>query len=1440
MGCGAILVSGVICAHCQTLLPAQAAFCYHCGTYLAQNASFALPASQPAAALPHSPAPQRVETPAAAAQGDTTPQPAEPESAPSSPPAETGSAIHQVGKLPAARPLQELRPSLVHYLPEDLFAPLERRPKESDLTAVAAHLADLLQTVKTYLPAPVVLAPQPPGEPRGGMVRGVFLFGDVSGFTPLSEKLKALGQEGAEIMTRLINRLFTDLVTVLFDHGGTLLKFGGDAMLGLFPAETDQQMSEGAQRAAQAAILMQQVLQKEEFAQIDALGEKRALQIKVGISAGPFFAAHIGTQPRPELNLRGTMAYVTTGKTVNEAEEAEGHANPGEIAMTSRVADLLGSSAEMGPVNKNPDAHFLRLIAISPMQAGSTARLEVQEPPQGETLAKITYLVERLDRLTRYLSTELISRIITNPRGARITPENRPVTVMFANYRGISRLIEKLGESDPELITQHLNRYFVHMAGIVEKYQGTLARMDQYAVGDRLVIFFGAPRAHEDDPIRAVQTALEMQEAVTKNFSALRTPTGVYQFEQRIGINTGFLFAGNAGAPDLRQEYTLMGDDINMAARLMSNAPWNDIFISKRTKDYVDENFALEDKGALKVKGKEILIPTFKVIGALSGYQEGQNEPDAAPLTGRDELLSRLQKSTKTLLNSRRGQVISLVGNSGFGKSRLAHEVKKWLFSPEIASQENSLPLWIEARALSFSEQMSFWLATQIMLGVLQPKPGASGDQILYQLSERCEQLLSEDSMEATPYLAHMMGLDLGQEWSWVKDLDPKVRQKQTLWAAAAFFEAAAKERPMIVVLDDLHWADEASLGLIEHLLSVTDKSPLLFILIFRARRDKRCWQLRDFAASEYPHRYQEIVLQPLDLENSTLLLSRLLPEAQFDPETRHEILDKAAGNPLYLQEVVHSLKDSGAVKENPERPGEWLVTQGITQIKVPDTLQAAIVARIDRLTEDTRQALQMAAVIGRQFRLKLFQNLAQAEDEISYWISQLERGGLIQPAESSDDPLYDFPDALVQEVAYDSLLVQRKQDYHARIGKMIEEQNARDAVRLEQDVEKLSQQNCELLAYHFSRSSQPEQALPYLEMAARKSIDRYANETAIEYYEQILEIQRRRKSPDGTKGQFKALYTMGVIAYEIGEYDRARPHLQEAARVCQEIDDPANEGWSVMYLGMVDLKQANYDQATLHHQHAIALAQGREDRMQEGIHLTNLARVTMRLGQYDLALEQFDRSLEMKRQTRDLPGQGFALFYQAMIYIYQERFDQAETALQEAHRVWNVGDPLSASSEAWKQTPRTARLISYYHYGQGLLALGRGQFVRAAEELEKALEICNRLVLKAEIIENLSALSQAQAGNNQLQDAAGLSNQAVKLLITQKDVEEVQQVYFNHSQILQALGDPAAPGYLQKAQQVVEARASRISEPLQRQVYLEQVRVNRLIAQALQATQNN
>lgn len=1395
MGCGLQLVVGSVCSVCHTLLPSHARYCTHCGAFVSQVGdvavtqpqSYVAPTPQPIIA----PMPQPVAAPVTPSAVTAPPQPAT--AAPVAAP-ETGA------QLPEARPLEDLRPALKPYLPEALYEPLERRPKERDFVAARDHLTDLLRTIKTYLPQPVWMRPQPAGEPRGGMERGVFIFGDVSGFTPLSEALKRV-EGGAERIAEIIDSLFTELVRALFDHGGTLLKFGGDALLGVFPATNDAEMQANALKACQTALAMLEVMKQDKYAAIEAAGETRALLIKCGISAGPYFAAHIGVPPNPRYHdANGLMAYVTTGNTVNLAEEAEGHAHPGEAAMTKTTYALLGDLVAVEPVTREPDEEYVRLVDAPLADRSALAHTMWQEPPEGDVQRQIAYLVQRLDVLTPYLADELVTRLKDNPGSAHIVPEYRPVTSMFVNYKGMSALIDKLGDTAPDTITKHINDYFRYMVDIVRGYDGTLARMDQYAVGDRLVIFFGAPVAHDDDPVLAVYAALDMQQAVRKHFAALRTSAGVFRFEQRIGVNTGFLFSGNAGALNLRQEYTLMGDDINMAARLMSYAKWGSIYVSNKTEEQVRAYFTLSDRFDLRVKGKQIVIPTYEVLGKREeiGATRGLVGA-AAPLTGRDEALKTLQACASDLIQNRRGQIITLLGDSGMGKSRLKRDLKTWLFE-----QENTDTLvWVEGQSMSFSEQMSYWLAAQVLRGALRLAPDASEEDILYALWERGEAFLDEDAMDAIPFLAHMMGLELGEEWAWVREMEPKIRQKQTLWAATQFFTGLARQHPMIVALDDLHWADEASLALFDNLLEATDYVPILFIFGFRVMRDKGCWQLRDAAASGYPHRYTEITLTPLSKAESRQLLEALLPGAQFEPATVEDILDKAAGNPFYLEEVVRGLIDGGAVFQDAEQAGLWKVDPVKTiKIQVPNSLHAAIAARIDRLTEDSRQALQKAAVVGRQFQLAVFRELAKADEQIDTWLAQLERGGMLRP-ERAPDADYVFPDTLIYEVAYNSLLLKHRREFHLSTARTLETLYANKI-----------EQHCDLLAHHFHLSDDDESAIKYLTMAAKHARNQYANLTAIERYKHLLEHQKKL---DDQAGQANTLYQIGVIAYEIGEYEQAKEALEKVIPLYEAADALANVGWSVMYVGMVALKQANYDDAIQHHTRALALAESRGDTFQAGIHLTNLARVQWRMGAHARALDTFEKSLLLKQQNNDLTGQGFAHFYMALIHLDQGRADLAEAALQACYALW-------------EQVPNNARLISYYHQGMGLLALYREQWTEAEERLKQALDLSQKLLLKAEIIENLSYLGRAYLGQGKLDAALEASQRAVTLLARQKEVEEAQKITLNHAVVLTALGSPEASTFLQAAYDEMLAQANRLQDAEDRKVFLENVKVNQEI----------
>jgi class 3 adenylate cyclase/predicted ATPase len=1511
MACGTQLAAGLVCRTCFTLLPADARFCTHCGDMVAHLSGHPAPpaSAQPGAAHPDDAwleDARRTETlrPVQAVPSQAVPSQAAPSQAMPSQAVPSQAAQHRaasaaetaeravvvpqaaavpqtaalptdtvtVGVLPAARPFRQMLGTLKLLLPADYYEPLERRPNARNLDDVRDHLAAVLAALKTYLPMPVVMHPQPGGRAAGAMCSGVFLFVDVSGFTPLSEKLRAFGKAGAERIVQIINDMFSELVTVLLDHGGILLKFGGDALLGVFQAEDDAGMAAGALHAAQAGLAMQHVMER--FSRLEVGGEIRALQVKCGVAAGRYFAAHIGSP--------ASMAYVTTGHTVNDAENAQNQAEPGEVIFTAKARALLGDTVSFEPRGETGD--YFRVVSAPPAAPGLRL-FRPEEPPPGDVYAQITYLVGRLERITPYLPDELVGRIIEQPDDVRIAPDHRPVTVMFANYLGISDLIDDLGEQEPDTITYHLNRYYNAMASIVERYEGTLSRMDQYAVGDRLIIFFGAPRAHEDDPLRAALVALEMQNAMREGFSALRTGRGIYRFRQRIGINTGMLFAGNVGAADLRQEYTLMGDDINLAARLMAKGEWGKILISKRTHERVNARVETLSLGDLKMKGKAKPVATFEVLGLRA--ENAPTDALSAPLIGRQPQLWALANAVRALEGGR-GGMVAVVGEGGLGKTRLLREWEALTSAAQPTAEGAGSIRFVRAQAQSFSESVSYWLAQQIAGALLDVTPRMSKNDILYRLWERLEALLgSDEAREAVPFLAALMNLELDGEWArLVGDLEPGVRQKQTLWAVREWATAHARETPTVLVLDDLHHSDEASLAVVNALCEATTAAPLLVALVMRPKTDNPAFRLKVDLERRYPRRFTDIELKPLTAAESADLLAALVSGAAFTADVAREILGRAGGNPFYLGEVVRSLIEGGALTRG---ESGWGVSGDVSAIAIPDTLQGAIMARLDRLSQNARQALQMAAVIGTRFQTTLLDAMIVEEHDLYSWLSQLESGNLILPSDIDTlDEIYAFLDELVQEVAYENLTTERREVFHRRLAERLETA-LHESGRLEAE--------SELLAYHFSRSDDRVKAFTYLEMAARRAQAGYANETALRDYTDAIALldhpalstlatwQRRfdllfsrqavfavlnrhderladldtlhalaaahgdenqradvlsamadahqwlgqydraialatealgiETAMGDVNGQASALHQLGVIDYVRGRYNEAEPRLTEAVRLRAQVGQAAGQAWSTMYLGMIAYAHGVYHHALERHTEALRLAEARGDMFQVGIHLTNLARVYLRLGDYTHALEEFQRSLEMKRRVGDRIGQGFSLFSIGQTYLALDRIDDARTAFNGALELRQSIDDERGISHAWM--------------GLGMTALAEKRYAEAVEHLEKAVAISERLSTRADQIAHLSALGQAYLGAGDAR-AGDVSARAMVLLLEQVDVQEEQQIYLNHYRVLAAAHDPGARAYLQLALDEIAKQTARMDDTATRAKFLKQGRVNQEI----------
>ncbi|MCK5642533.1 MAG: adenylate/guanylate cyclase domain-containing protein, partial [Gammaproteobacteria bacterium] len=427
----------------------------------------------------------------------------------------------------------------------------------------------LLKSIVAYIPELIVeqriVDPHLP-DVHGQFHQGTLVFADISGFTTMSEKLSELGKEGAEELNGILNRHFTRMLDITLPHRGAQLKFGGDSMFLLFLGQ------QHAARAVRCALQMQQAM--EEFGQLSTSQGIFRLEMSIGINSGELFAASVGS-PRDRLYC------IFTGREVNRTAKIEAAANAGEILIGCGTLHELSGNVKVGQGREG----YYQVRSLS-------ARLKSILPYEVDLKEGLSE--SAIEVLASYLPPRLVERLRDNPERAGVEGEHRRVTVMFVNLLGTSAAIEQYGADRVRALTQLLNDYFLMVHAVVNKYEGVLVGCDINTTGDKLLITFGSPVAHEDDDERAVLCAQEIKQLLAGS----NLP-----FKQRIGINSGYVFTGELGSP-WRKEYTVMGDQVNVAARLMSVAQEGQILMGHSTYQGVAGKFVLQAQQPVKVKGK--------------------------------------------------------------------------------------------------------------------------------------------------------------------------------------------------------------------------------------------------------------------------------------------------------------------------------------------------------------------------------------------------------------------------------------------------------------------------------------------------------------------------------------------------------------------------------------------------------------------------------------------------------------------------------------------------------------------------------------------------------------------------------------------------------------------------------------------------------------------
>ncbi|HEY3050134.1 MAG TPA: ABC transporter substrate-binding protein [Gaiellaceae bacterium] len=676
---------------------------------------------------------------------------------------------------------------------------------------------------------------------------------------------------------------------------------------------------------------------------------------------------------------------------------------------------------------------------------------------------------------------------MTDPGSAQgMREERKAVTALDADVVGSTALAERLDAEEVKLV---VGEAIARMVAAVEALGGTVKDL----AGDGILALFGAPVAHEDDAERAVRAGLRIADDMAGYGSEVAAGWGVDGFAVRIGVNTGSVVLGPVGGGS-RVEYGAVGDTINTAARLQKAADRGTVLVGESTYQLVETLFDWDGPKQLSLKGKQDEVVAYQAtaVRSVPGRARGVLGVET-PFVGREEQLAAAREAADAVLGGT-GGILFITGEAGIGKSRLGAELRTLV---ETAESPQGSPLWLEGRCVSYGESLPYWPYRDVLrewLGVSLQEPEL---RMRVSLRREVERLFGERALEIYPYLGALLGLTLEADAaSRLAELSPEAAQYRTFEVVGELITRLAEERPVVLAIDDLHWADATSLQLTEQLLAITDTAAVLVLIKHRPEPDHPSWRVKAIAAERYPHRSRELALGALSGDAHRELLDSLFGAGTIPPELEQQILDGAEGNPFYLEELVGTLTETGVlVRED----GSWRFDHQ-AEIVIPPTVEKVILARIDRLSSDDRDVLTAASVLGRRFGLPLLEGVTGGDGSLQESLNALQRVDLIREARRWPEPEYRFKHALIQEAAYRTLLAADRERLHCRALSWLEAHfsDNRDEV-------------LGLLAYHALAGKSEDKAVLYLTRAGDRARLEWALDEAIGHYRALLPLLERR-----------------------------------------------------------------------------------------------------------------------------------------------------------------------------------------------------------------------------------------------------------------------------------------------------------------------------------------
>jgi predicted ATPase/class 3 adenylate cyclase len=1009
---------------------------------------------------------------------------------------------------------------------------------------------------------------------------------------------------------------------------------------------------------------------------------------------------------------------------------------------------------------------------------------------------------ESANKLGAMIGADLLDRF--RQAGLEASGQRRQVTVLFVDLSGYTHISEKIDSEELYDLVQQCTTVF---ANDVYKYDGMVDKF----TGDGLMALFGAPIAHENNAELALRAAIDMQADLEILSDSLKEKLGS-EIKAHIGLHSGSVIVGGIGS-NLMMNYTAIGDVVNLASRIESIAGASDILVSDFVYRQVRTLFDFETLAPLQLKGVSQPVQTYRVRGALSkpGSVRGI-EGLYSPMIGRDGELERLHQTVNAMSSEKIGRFVAVHGEAGIGKSRLISEFKSFL---------SQLPVQVEeGYSLVYRKGVSYWIFQDALLRMLELDSETPKLECQTRLREHVQLALPERVDEVLPYLEYLLSLPLSNPNAArrIEYLAADQLRQQIFLAVRDLLLADAQRKPVVLILEDLHWADDGSLELIDFLLDLLLKNPIVIVAVSRSFSEGKLADIARRASEQLRLRFTDLALKSLSPDQADRLLSQLTSIHNMPESLRNDIVQRASGIPLYLEEILRMLMDRQLLQRE---DGHWqlAVTVDLKELGVPDTLEGLILTRFDHLEPVQRHVLKVASVIGRTFTSPLLIGClpALSAEEARQSIGILLEREFILPDRSPGGE-YMFKHVLVSDTIYSTLLKRERKELHGLVADTIEKLSAG---HLENQID--------VLARHYFWSEFEDRALHYLILAGQKAGRNYNTSQAQKYFEDALTLL---PAVAHTPQQAVQVHSgLGDALALAGDYPATRAAYQQAA---QTISGDYNLNVEIACelqrkIGMTYERQGDYDQALtcLDQANNVLLRAGLDSPAELSQILNDTGWIYFRRGRLDEAENYLSQAQALAEKTTRLDVVSSIYNRMGGVYFQKDRLkDASDFAAKSLALRQEIGDiPGVARSynnlgllgwkrgfwdEALQNFKRSAEYqanlgdvegIIELNSNLGLLQIDRGYTDEAREYLEEAWRRAQQIGHSYHIALTTHYLSKLYIALNDWHDALDYSLRSEELFKNLGDEEYLLDVYVNLGSIYLGMHDlPSASQYAQRA----------------------------------------